>query len=223
LITEKKPIAINQIISKENPISNKHDYFVWKRRIAMVARWLHIYLSMISFGIVFFFAVTGLTLNHADKFGNQVKSVQEKGRLDLNWVRTTDTAKIAKLAIVEYLREKNNIKVAVSDFRIDDSQIGVSFKGPGIAADAFINRATGEYDLTKTSAGFVGIINDLHKGRDTGPLWSVFIDVAAILMTLVSLTGMLLLLFIKRKRISGLIVAALGLLFAYLIYAIWIK
>ncbi len=189
----------------------------------MLARWLHIYLSMISFGIVFFFAITGLTLNHADKFGDQVKSVQEKGHLDLNWVKTTDTAKIAKLEIVEYLRKKNNIKVALSDFRIDDSQIGVSFKGPGFAADAFINRATGEYDLTKTSAGFVGIINDLHKGRDTGPLWSVFIDVAAILMTLVSLTGMLLLLFIKRKRISGLMVAALGLLLAYLIYAIWIK
>jgi hypothetical protein len=223
LITEKKQIPINQTVTKDNSISNNQDYFVWKRRIAMLARWLHIYLSMISFAIVFFFALTGLTLNHADKFGDQVKSVQEKGRLDLNWVKGTDTAKIAKLEIVEYLREKNNIKVALSDFRIDDSQIGVSFKGPGFAADAFINRATGEYDLTKTSAGFVGIINDLHKGRDTGPLWSVFIDVAAILMTLVSLTGMLLLLLIKRKRISGLIVAALGLLLSYLIYAIWIK
>ena len=223
LITEKKQIPINQTVTKDNSISNIQDYFVRKRRIARLARWLHIYLSMISFAIVFFFALTGLTLNHADKFGDQVKSVQEKGRLDLNWVKGTDTAKIAKLEIVEYLREKNNIKIALSDFRIDDSQIGVSFKGPGFAADAFINRATGEYDLTKTSAGFVGIINDLHKGRDTGPLWSVFIDVAAILLTLVSLTGMLLLLLIKRKRISGLIVAALGLLLSYLIYAIWIK
>src|ERR1700680_5078481 len=112
LITEKKPIAINQTISKENSISNKHDYFVWKRRVAMLTRWLHIYLSMISFGIVFFFAITGLTLNHADKFGDQVKSVQEKGQMDLNWVKTTDTVKIAKLEIVEYLRKKNNIKVA---------------------------------------------------------------------------------------------------------------
>jgi len=34
---------------------------------------------------------------------------------------------------------------------------------------------------------------------------------------------MVLLLFIKRKRVAGLIVAGLGLFFAYLIYAIWIK
>jgi hypothetical protein len=223
LITEKKPTAINQPEPKDNPGNRGRNYFVWKRRAAMLSRWLHIYLSMISFGIVFFFAVTGLTLNHAEKFNDQLKSEQEKGKLPLSWVRTTDTLKIAKLEIVEWLRKQNNIKAALTDFRIDDSQIGVSFKGPGYAADAFIDRETGGYDLTKTSAGFVGIINDLHKGRDTGAVWSAVIDVSAILMTLVSLTGMLLLLFIKRKRSSGLIVAALGLLVVYLMYVIWIK
>lgn len=191
--------------------------------MAMLARWLHIYLSMISFAIVFFFAVTGLTLNHADRFADQLHSIQQKGRLNVDWVKTPDTLKIAKLEIVEYLRKNNGIHAALSDFRIDDSQIGVSFKGPGFAADAFINRETGEYDLTKTSAGFVGVINDLHKGRDTGRGWSVFIDISAILLTLVSLSGMLLLLFIKRKRISGLVVALFGLLIAYLVYMIWIK
>lgn len=204
-------------------MNGKQSRFVWKRRTAMLVRWLHIYLSMLSFAIVFFFSITGLTLNHADKFGGQLHSVQEKGKLDSGWVNKADTSKIPKLEIVEYLRRKNGIRAAMSDFRIDDSQIGVSFKGPGYAADAFINRSTGEYDITKTSAGLVGVINDLHKGRDTGPAWSIFIDIAAILMTCVSLTGMLLLLFIKRRRISGLIVAAMGLLIAYLIYAIWIK
>ena len=197
--------------------------FAWKRRTAMFVRWLHIYLSMISFAIVFFFAVTGLTLNHADRFSDQMHSVQEKGRLNPNWVKTPDTSKVAKLEIVEYLRTTNNIRAALSDFRIDDAQIGVSFKGPGYAADAFINRETGEYDLTKTSAGFVGVINDLHKGRDTGAGWSVFIDICAILLALVSLTGLLLLLFLKRRRLSGLVVAAAGLLIAYVVYRIWIK
>jgi len=189
----------------------------------MLTRWLHIYLSMISFGVIFFFAVTGLTLNHAEKFGNQVHTKQEKGKLNMGWVNSPDTTKIAKLEIVEFLRQKNNISAAVSDFRIDDSQVSVSFKGPGFEADVFINRENGEYDITRTSAGFVGLINDLHKGRDTGHVWSVVIDVSAILMTAVSLTGMFLLLFIKKKRMAGLIVAALGVFFVYLIYAIWIK
>jgi hypothetical protein len=69
----------------------------------------------------------------------------------------------------------------------------------------------------------VGLINDLHKGRDTGPAWSLFIDVSAILLALVSLTGMILLLFLKRRRSSGLVIAALGLVLAWLVYIIWIK
>jgi hypothetical protein len=191
--------------------------------VAALIRWLHIYLSMISFAIVFFFSVTGLTLNHADKFTSQVHSVQEKGTLDTSWVNATDTLKIPKLQIVEYLREKNNIKAAFTDFGIDDTQLSVSFKGPGYAADVFIDRTNGTYEVTKTMAGFVGVINDLHKGRDTGHMWSVLIDISAILMTVVSLTGFLLMLYIKRKRLSGLLVAVAGLLLAYLIYALWIK
>src|SRR5579872_3605493 len=179
------------------------------RRTAVLVRWLHIYLSMASFAIVFFFAVTGLTLNHADKFAGRVRTVQKKGHLDAAWTNVADTLRIDRLAIVEYLRQTEGIKAVMSEFRIDDSQIGVSFRGPGYAADAFIDRATGRYDLMQTSAGFIGVINDLHKGRDTGPGWSVFIDVCAILLSAVSLTGMLLLLFLKRRRVSGVVVAVL--------------
>ncbi|HET6254732.1 MAG TPA: PepSY-associated TM helix domain-containing protein [Puia sp.] len=196
---------------------------LWKRKTAMLVRWLHIYLSMLSFAVVFFFAVTGLTLNHAEKFNDQVRSVQEKGQLDSEWVKAKDTTRIDKMRIVEYLRETHHIHSALSDFRIEDDQIGISFKGPGYEADAFVSRPTGKYDLTETSAGFVGLINDLHKGRDTGHPWSVFIDISAILLTMVSLTGMILILFLKRRRTAGLIVAAFGLVIVWLIYKIWIK
>jgi hypothetical protein len=203
-------------------MANNRD-LAWKRRTAMLVRWLHIYLSMLSFAIIFFFAVTGLTLNHADKFGDQLTATREKGRLDSSWVNAKDTAQIAKLRIVEYLRDTHHIHAALSDLRIDDDQIAVSFKGPGFEADAFISRPAGTYELTETSAGFVGLINDLHKGRDTGQGWSVFIDVSAILLTLVSLTGLILILFLKKRRTAGLIVAAFGLIVVWLIYKIWIK
>jgi hypothetical protein len=124
---------------------------------------------------------------------------------------------------VEYLRGTYHLKGALSDFRIDPDQIGVSFKGPGYAADAFIDRETGAFEVMETTAGFVGVINDLHKGRDTGHTWSVFIDVCALLLVLVSLTGFLLILFLKKKRLSGLAVAVCGLFVAWLVYRIWVK
>jgi hypothetical protein len=61
-------------------------------------------------------------------------------------------------------------------------------------------------------------MNDLHKGRDTGTAWSWVIDVSAIFLVLISLSGLILLLFIKKKRISGIILAIIGLFLICLIY-----
>ncbi len=193
---------------------------VFKRRVAKFTRWLHIYVSMISFAIVLFFSVTGLTLNHADWFQGKTASKQAKGKLTALWVNNKDTALVNKLAIVEYFRNMYSVKGAVNDFRIEEIQVSVAFKGPAYEAVTFINRATGEYQLSETYTGFVGFINDLHKGRDTGKVWSWAIDIAAILMVIISLTGIILLLYIKRKRLNGLILVVIGTILLYLVYKI---
>ena len=46
----------------------------------------------------------------------------------------------------------------------------------------------------------------------------MFIDICAALLTLVSLTGLVLLFFVYKRRVSGMIVAAAGALIAYLVY-----
>jgi hypothetical protein len=87
---------------------------------------------------------------------------------------------------------KEGLHGALDDFRIEDSQCSISFKGPGYEADVVIDRAAGRYDITETHAGLAAILNDLHKGRDTGRIWGKIIDVSAVLMTAVSLTGLIL-------------------------------
>lgn len=190
-----------------------------KKDVAKLSRWLHIYLSMVSFAIVLFFAVTGLTLNHPSWFGGD-KQVESKatGTLNVKWVNNPDTNKIAKLEIVELMRNKHHVKGAVSEFRIDDSEVTVSFKGPAYSADAFIDREKGTYELSEIKMGIVAIMNDLHKGRDSGTGWSWVIDISAIFLTLVSITGLILMLFLKKKRVAGLVTAIIGLALCYLIY-----
>lgn len=189
-----------------------------RRKTAVVARWLHIYLSMGSFAIVLFFAVTGLTLNHADWFSNQEKTLHSTGQMPQEWVRPSGHGEPQKLEIVERLRSVNKLHGAVSDFRIDDDQLSISFKAPGYSADVAIDRNTGHYDLIEVRNGFVAVINDLHKGRDAGKMWAWLIDLSAVLLTLVSLTGLLLLFFVYKRRTSGLILAAVGTLLCYLVY-----
>ena len=186
-----------------------------KKTLARISRWLHIYLSMISFVIVLFFSATGLTLNHADYFQSKSTTTELKGNVNAAWVSSKDSSKIDKLSVVEFFRNQYKVKGAVSDFRIDESEISISFKAPGYEADAFINRANGSFQLMITSQGFMGFVNDLHKGRDAGKIWLLLIDIAAILMVLISLTGLMLLLFIKKKRVAGIVLAVIGVIIIY--------
>ena len=189
-----------------------------RRQSAIVSRWLHLYLSMVSFAIVLFFAVTGLTLNHADWFAKQERTTRFTGTMPADLLRPKGGVEPDKLAIVERLRAVHGIHGAVSDFRVEETQVSVSFKGPGYAADAFVDRDHDSYELLETRNGFVAVLNDLHKGRDSGHGWSILIDASAILLTLVSLSGLVLLFFVYKRRTSGLILTAAGAVVSWLVY-----
>lgn len=195
----------------------------WKKWTASGSRWLHIYLSMISFTILLFFAVTGLTVNHPDWFADQEKTVESTGKLKPEWVNNPDTAKLARLEVVEFFRNKHGIKGMLGEFRIDDSQCALSFKGPGYFADAVVDRSSGAYELSETRLGLVAVMNDLHKGRDSGTGWGLLIDFSAILMTLVSLTGILMIFFMKKKRMSALMIAILGTMIGLMVWKVFVR
>jgi hypothetical protein len=210
--------APRALIRRSTKAANKQPKAKWQKNIATFSRWLHIYLSMVSFVIILFFAVTGLTLNHVEWFDGKEVIKKHSGKVELKWVKVKDTAAIAKLEIVQYLKHTNNIKGDIADFIIDDDQLTVSFKGPGYSADAFIKRDNGEYKITETSMGIFAVMNDLHKGRDTGKKWRMLIDVSAVFMSLLSLTGIVMICFMKKKRFSGFVLVIAGTVICYLIY-----
>ena len=194
----------------------------WKKRTAAISRWLHIYLSMLSFIVVLFFTITGITLNHAEWFDGKQVEKKFTGTVPAAWVNTPDTAQIKKLEIVELLRKNHGIKGYVSDFLVQDEECSVSFKGPGYSADAFINRESGQFELTEIRMGLGAVLNDLHKGRDSGKGWSWLIDLSAGFLTLVSLSGLAMLFFLKKKRVNGVLLGIIGGIICYLVYWIWV-
>lgn len=210
------PIASHPLAAPRRAMPRRRPTF--KQSSAKIIRWLHIYGSMISCAIVLFFSVTGLTLNHPTWFGASVERVRESsGELKREWLAGAD-GQPAKLEIVEHLRHAAGARGAISDFTVDESQLIVAFRAPGYTADAFIERDTGKYQMTESALGFVAVLNDLHKGRDSGAAWSWVIDISAVLLVLVSLTGLLLILYINRHRRTGLLTGVGGMAVCLLIY-----
>jgi uncharacterized protein len=201
-------------------------------RFAKLFRWLHIYLSMFGLAVVLFFSATGITLNHPDWFfGETHRSVRSEGKIDRRWLRqesseagvshedpADSSRQVNQLDVIEFLRQTHGIRGALTEFKVDESECVVAFKGPGYAADAFIDRDTGRYSLTQSFHGVLAVLNDLHKGRDTGRAWSIFIDASAIVLTFISLSGLVLLFYLKLRRIPGLMVAIIGAIIVLAIF-----
>ncbi len=165
------------------------------------------------------FAITGITLNHPDWFGADQEFIEDaSGTIQTRWLEEN----VDRLAIAEFLRSQHNLKGMVSEFVSDEYECMVVFKGPGYAADVFIDRNTGDYTLTEISTSTIAILNDLHKGRDSGPAWSWLIDISAILMILVSITGLVLLFYLKKRRRNGLLVTFGGLVALVLVWILWV-
>ncbi|MFO7622550.1 MAG: PepSY-associated TM helix domain-containing protein [Bacteroidales bacterium] len=183
-----------------------------KKNLNSLIRWVHIYLSMFGFAALFFFAVTGITLNHPGWMEGKQKAERVTGTIDPAWADKGEITAEARDLIVEQIRNTHNIRARLTDFRIDDFECSVSFSGPGYNADAFIERSTGQYDLTVTSAGFIAVLNDLHKGSDTGTRWATVIDISSIIMIFVSVTGFVMIFCLSKRKLPGLIVAAIGAL-----------
>lgn len=188
------------------------------RRLPQWARWLHTYVSLLGFAALVFFSVTGITLNHAGWWEGVVTEREVDGVFDTEVLPGSD-GPVRALAVVEWLRAHEGLRGAVAEFGDYGDEIVVSFQGPGYAADVSVDRATGAYELLETRRGAVAIANDLHKGRHSGPAWSWLIDATAVVLTLAGLTGIWLLLYLRKIRWQGLATAGVGTLLVVLTWA----
>lgn len=171
-------------------------------------RWLHVYTSMISLLVVLFFGLTGLTLNHPQwTLGDAAERTTFNGTLPTDFDPSSNDY---LLSVSEFLREQHDVGGSIAEFGVDGNDGTISYKAAGYAADAFFDTSTGEYQLVVEQQGFVGVMNDLHKGRDTSSSWSWVIDASAILLVVVSLTGLGIQLFQRKRRTRALIIAGVA-------------
>ncbi len=175
-------------------------------RVHSLLRWLHIYTSMVSLLVVLVFAATGVTLNHPAWLAGE-RTDEISGILPATW----KTAKgIDWLVVAEHLRAAHGVHGTVADRREDAREGSLTFRAPGYSADAFIDVRDGSYKLTVSYQGAVGVLNDLHRGRDAGGAWAWLIDVSGVFLVFLSLTGLGLLFYLRKVRIKALLVMASG-------------
>jgi hypothetical protein len=180
----------------------------------VLLRWsrnIHLYVTLFGLVLLGFFAVTGFMLNHDDWF--HVSETQS--RTATASIPTDLLDPLDKLAVVELLRKDHAATGALDAFEEEKEEeeirsYRVVFKGPGRRVEAVIQRADGETELTYETRGLTGLLTDLHRGQSTGREWGLVIDGLAILVLIVSVTGVVLWWSLHSRGRFGFAVILLG-------------
>ncbi|WP_459556684.1 PepSY-associated TM helix domain-containing protein [Lacunimicrobium album] len=168
------------------------------------------------------FAITGITLNHAGQIVAEPTILTLQAELPaeliekLKAVREEESAPLP-VDVSTWLSQQFPKSIGARPATWSEDEVYLSMPGPGVDAWMSIDRETGKVEFESTQRGWISYLNDLHKGRNTGAGWKLFIDLFAVATLVFCLTGLFLLYFYARQRKMTWPLVGLGLVLPVLL------
>lgn len=171
------------------------------------------------------FAVTGITLNHASQIEAKPTVVTQRAQLPAALQITLQADMPSNglpLALRQWLEAELAVQLDGRAAEWSDSELYVGLPRPGGDAWLSLDINSGELEYESTDRGWIAYLNDLHKGRNSGAVWSWFIDIFAALCVIFSLSGLLLLQRYAGNRPSTWPMLGFGLVLPILLALLFI-
>lgn len=185
-----------------------------QRQTQRWSRVIHVYTSMVALLVVLFFAGTGILLNHPEwAFGSESTSSTVDGTFPFPTELVGDDGAAQGpdfLTISEYVRSEHGVIGEVAFFGSTGAEGSVAYRNPGYSADLFFSVDDGTYELEVVQQGWVAKLSDLHKGSESGSSWGLLIDATAVFLILIALTGLVMQVFLKKRRRSAFLTVGAG-------------
>jgi hypothetical protein len=168
--------------------------------------------AAICFAALLLFCITGVTLNHASAIGAKPEVSTGTGQIpdNLRAALAGDQTGVVPGTISDWIEEQFGIDTSGATAEWSEEELYLSSPGPGRDAWVSIDRASGAAKFETTDRGWISYFNDLHKGRNTGFAWMIFIDVVAVACVFFAATGLVLLWIQARQRTSTWPLVSLG-------------
>jgi hypothetical protein len=162
--------------------------------------------AAICLAALLLFSITGVTLNHASAISAQPEVISRTAQLPRPLVEVLAgeraDAEPAPAALAQWLEAQFDLDFGAASAEWSEDELYLSAPGPGRDAWVSIDRASGAAKFEATERGWIAYFNDLHKGRNTGLAWVIFIDVVAAACVFFAFTGLVLLWIQARQRSS---------------------
>lgn len=174
--------------------------------------------SAICLMAMLLFSFTGLTLNNAALIGATPEVTRLKASLPAplrpqfqQWAEEHADAKVPLPSeIADWTNSVFPVDVRGKRAEWTEDDAYVALPRPG--GDAWLRIAVdGGAEYERTDRGWISWLNDMHKGRNTGAVWSWFIDIFSIACVIFCITGFLIMKYHAANRPSTWPVIGFGI------------
>ena len=183
-----------------------------KGALFRVSRMVHAYLSAFAFLTLIFFSATGVLLNHPEWFENY-RPAEGTVAFALTPAELA-AAKVSKdrgRALAAAAQRHASLPGAYASTDIDGREALVRLEGPKGSSDLTIDLATGKADGRVTRPNLMAVIQDLHRGKNSGVAWRWVIDLSAWIVLGLSLIGYVLFFSLRFRLKTCLILTGVSL------------
>jgi len=184
----------------------------WKIELYRQSRLWHGYLSAFAFISLMFFSVTGLLLNHPEWLKGEARSQEIRLALSPGDVAAAGKAEDPARAIAALINAKDVVGGHYTSGEIDGDEAYLRYEGVTGNTSIVVDMKTGQADATVQKPDAVTILNDLHRGKNVGAAWKLFIDISAALFLILSLVGYILFFSLRYRLAQTLTLTGVSLL-----------
>lgn len=176
-----------------------------------LCRMLHAYLSAFAFLALIFFSLTGLLLDHPDWLQGRPQDKDLKLTVTAPALHAAMRAHDPPAALGAAVARLTPLVGAYKSGDIDDGQANLRFEGAKGSSTVLLDVGTGQADVTVERASAVSLIEDLHRGKNAGPVWRLVIDLSAIVIMALSAIGYVLFFSLRFRLRTSLALTAASL------------
>jgi hypothetical protein len=177
-----------------------------------LCRLLHGYLSAFAFIALIFFSLTGLLLNHPGWLAGEPAETTVHLALPKAEVAGAMAAPHPAEVLAAAVARRTPL---IGRFKSGEAQGGeafIQFQGARGASTVTIDTDSGAAEVVNKPSSLLTMLNDLHRGKNSGAAWRRVIDLTAIVVVALSLLGFVLFFSLRFRLRTSLLITAASLL-----------
>ena len=215
--------------SRPTSVQNQKSRAFWLKHLH---QWHWVSAAGCLVGLILF-SITGFTLNHANAIKAQPRVTSVTTELPAGLLKELQEAaagsatndadsRVLPAGVARWLHRQLAVRSVADKVEWSDDEVYLSLPRPGGDGWLTIDMASGEVTHEVTDRGWISYLNDLHKGRNAGAAWSLFIDVFAFAALVFAVTGLFLLKMHATHRPATWPMVGLGLVLPLLLALLFI-